>query len=682
LVTINGPISASTIDVQATGITLGAPGTLSANGTGDAIILNAGAGNFTNNAGASALTTSAGNWLVYSNSPLLDNRGGLTYDFKQYGTSFGGTILGTGNGFIYMLAPTVSYALTGVTKSYDGTQTAALLASNFGTVVGAIDGDIINAPTSATGTYNNAHVIGATSVSATGASSATNSTATVYGYQYTASGSASISTKALTSTATIGGTLTKVYDGTTLATLATVNGTVLGGVIGDTLTLDTTGLLLNYNSPHVVGSSTINATGTAGFKIGSNSPFGSVASDYSFTGPTIAAATGASITTKALSSTATIGGTLTKVYDGTTAATGATLSPGTILGAIGTDVINLNLNGILLNYNSSHVATANSISATGSATILGVTGGSGLITDYSFTGGAITPVTSGVSITPILLTATATIGGTLTKVYDGTTLATLATVNGTVQGGVTGDTLTLGGSLNYNSANVATANTISLTGSAFLQITSSAAGSQVSDYSFVQPTIRSVSGNITPAMLDVYANAAGKFVGLSDPALTYNVKGLLSIDALVNSLSGTLIRDTGESIGNYLINEGSLKLLSSNYSLNYHPDYFTISADPVSVMNTLASVTAMVPPPAAINIPVEAPVVTNVSLADASSTPLTVDDINKLPSTAASNGTTGSPASQEALKDEKSEEAGKVASAKASTKTADAPTAKALPICN
>jgi hypothetical protein len=183
-------------------------------------------------------------------------------------------------------------------------------------------------------------------------------------------------------------------------------------------------------------------------------------------------------------------------------------------------------------------------------------------------------------------------------------------------------------------------------------------------------------------MLNVYANSAGKFVGLSDPALTYAVVGLQPVDILSATLNGSLIRDTGESIGSYLINQGSLKLLSSNYSLNYYPGYFTVSSDPVSVMNTLASVITTVPPINAINIPVEAPVVTNVSLADASSTPLTVDDINKLPSTAASNGTTGSPDSQEALKDEKSEEASKVASVKAATKTADAPTAKALPVCN
>jgi hypothetical protein len=250
--------------------------------------------------------------------------------------------------------------------------------------------------------------------------------------------------------------------------------------------------------------------------------------------------------------------------------------------------------------------------------------------------------------------------------------------------GIAGDVLSLGGSLNYNSANVATANTISLTGLTSLKIASSLAGSQVSDYSITQASIPSVSGNITPAALTVYANSTGKFVGLADPALTYAVAGLQPVDALATILNGSLLRDKGEAIGKYLINAGSLKLLSTNYTLNYYPGYFTVSADPVSVMNALSGVAAMLPHPNTINIPAETPVVTNVMLADAtSSSPSSIEDINSMPSTAASNGTSGaSPAAQEAQKDEKSEEAGKVASANlASFRILDLTAAKPIPVC-
>ncbi|MBK9625072.1 MAG: hypothetical protein IPO38_11290 [Rhodocyclaceae bacterium] len=47
---------------------------------------------------------------------------------------------------------------------------------------------------------------------------------------------------------------------------------------------------LNYNTSHVSTATTIDDTGTAGFTITSSTP-GSLTSDYSFTGPTIAAVT-------------------------------------------------------------------------------------------------------------------------------------------------------------------------------------------------------------------------------------------------------------------------------------------------------------------------------------------------------------------------------------------------------
>jgi hypothetical protein len=190
---IGGQISAVSINTRSTaGVTLDASSSLTASGSGDAIVLNTGTGNFTNNAGASVFTASNGRWLVYSNSPLLDTRGGLAYNFKQYNTAFGGTILGSGNGFIYTLAPTVSFGLTGaISKPYDGTIAASLIAANFSPAVGAIDGDTINIPSSATGQYNSQNV-NATSVTASGTASGTNGLATVYGYQYTASGAGTI----------------------------------------------------------------------------------------------------------------------------------------------------------------------------------------------------------------------------------------------------------------------------------------------------------------------------------------------------------------------------------------------------------------------------------------------------------------------------------------------------------
>ena len=57
-------------------------GTVTGSTGGYSIIL-ASAGNFTNNTSANAFDHGGGRFLVYSKNPMLDNRGGLGYDFKQ-----------------------------------------------------------------------------------------------------------------------------------------------------------------------------------------------------------------------------------------------------------------------------------------------------------------------------------------------------------------------------------------------------------------------------------------------------------------------------------------------------------------------------------------------------------------------------------------------------------------------
>jgi hypothetical protein len=112
--------------------------------------------------------------------------------------------------------------------------------------------------------------------------------------------------------------------------------------------------------------------------------------------------------------------------------------------------------------------------------------------------------TAPVTITAAPLRANAAIGGTLTKVYDGTTGTTgpTASVTGNVSGAVAGDNLSLntaGVSLAYNSKDVVTANQIAVTsGNATLVIGSSSVGSQLSDYSFSAPVIAAADAAITP----------------------------------------------------------------------------------------------------------------------------------------------------------------------------------------
>lgn len=159
-----------------------------------------------------ALSAPLGRWLVWAPDPSMVVSGVLVYDFKQYNTAFGGSVLGTGNGFIYTIAPTVTFGLTGtVSKVYDGTNTASLVAGNSLAPVGAIDGDIVNVPVSATGSYDTPNAGAGKTVTASGATAAANGGAAVYGYQYSASGAVGTINPAALSVAA--NAASKTYDG-------------------------------------------------------------------------------------------------------------------------------------------------------------------------------------------------------------------------------------------------------------------------------------------------------------------------------------------------------------------------------------------------------------------------------------------------------------------------------------
>ncbi|MGA1318412.1 MAG: beta strand repeat-containing protein, partial [Rubrivivax sp.] len=145
-----GGVQGATVSIDASsGLQIRQGGVIAATATaGDSLVLDAGAGPFVNQAGAAALSTAGdARWLVYSADPRDDAIDGLSAAFKQYGASAPGqtTVLGTGNGLLYRLAPQVEVRLTGgaagkVEKVYDGTDEAPLVGSSF-EVLGAMPGD-------------------------------------------------------------------------------------------------------------------------------------------------------------------------------------------------------------------------------------------------------------------------------------------------------------------------------------------------------------------------------------------------------------------------------------------------------------------------------------------------------------------------------------------------------------
>ena len=197
-------------------ITLAAPLISSSPFAGPTLTLSAG-GNFVNTAGAAALVPGSGVWRVYSTDPTADSRGGLVADFKQYDAIYGVTpVLGSGDGFLYRIAPVLTPTLSGsVAKVYDG-NTSANLASTNVVGSGAIDGDSASF-TVGSASFDNRNAGSGKVVSATVTfTGASNGAMPVY--EYTVAGGGAAAAIGSISPATLviaAGADTKVYDGST-----------------------------------------------------------------------------------------------------------------------------------------------------------------------------------------------------------------------------------------------------------------------------------------------------------------------------------------------------------------------------------------------------------------------------------------------------------------------------------
>ena len=198
-----------------------------------------------------------------------------------------------------------------------------------------------------------------------------------------------------------------------------------------------------------------------------------------------------------------------KVYDGT-----AVFTPSAHMVATGVAGQTLAVTGANLTANSARVATANSLSGLGG---LSLADGTGRASNYTLVGASTT-----VRITPRPIGVTLT-NANVTKPYDGTTdligaiVPTYATSNL-----LPGDVVTLGASeVRFNSANVATATSLVASGLSVRTLTSSTAGSQLSDYA-VSGTA-SVAATITPITLTLGTLGTTSKVYDGTTALTGNL---------------------------------------------------------------------------------------------------------------------------------------------------------------
>lgn len=316
--------------------------------------------------------------------------------------------------------------------------------------------------------------------------------------------------------------------------------------------------------------------------------------------------------------------------------------------------------------------------------------------NYTFNTAAATTA----NITPKALTVSGITASN--KTYDGTTAATVMTSGATLTGLVAGDALTVAATGVFADKNAAAGKTVNLI--------NSYAGADVANYTITGQTL--ATANISPAALSVNANAASKTEGKTDPALTFSVTGLVANETEASTLSGALVRNTGETAGLYLIKQGTLKA-NANYAINYTPADLTITAAPVqnaepSLIDTLNKVVSAMPKQS-INVPTAPPTVTSASLSKPSAIPVSdktgseiKTDSKPVATDAASNKATtknedpkageGKTAdSKEVVKEDnkevkdskdKKDEKKAVASAEEPTsKAAETPASKPLPVC-
>ena len=88
----------------------------------------------------------------------------------------------------------------------------------------------------------------------------------------------------------------------------------------------------------------------------------------------------------------------------------------------------------------------------------------------------------------------------------------------------------------------------------------------------------STTFTIDPAVLTITADAKSKGYRDVDPELTYTYSGLVGGESIGDNLTGALGRETGDNVGTYAINIGTLSCSSGNYSISFSGATFTITA--------------------------------------------------------------------------------------------------------
>ena len=120
--------------------------------------------------------------------------------------------------------------------------------------------------------------------------------------------------------------------------------------------------------------------------------------------------------------------------------------------------------------------------------------------------------------------------------------------------------------------------TVTVTGAQTNAGNHTATASALSNANYALPQNPTQSFTINPATVAVTAQAKSKTYGDADPALTYTAIGLVGDD----TLTGALTRASGENVGTYAIQQGTLAA-SGNYALTYTGANLTINKKALTV---------------------------------------------------------------------------------------------------
>lgn len=534
---IGNLVSGATVQgVTSNAMTLSGVGQVNAGAlSGDSLTLVAGT-TFSNTAGASALVTTApARWLVYSNDPANDARGGLVAGFKQYNKAFGDAIpiVGTGNGWLYTVAPTATVGLTGsVSKVYDGTTLATLTAGNF-LAIGGIDGDTVSVGGSTSASYDTRNVGTAKVVSASGITiAALDGTTPVYGYGL-AGGMASGPIGAITAAPlTVSTTaVNKTYDATTAAPGGAAIITSGALVAGDTLA----GGNFAFVDPNAGSGKSVTVSGVT-------INDGNGGNNYSLT---LADNTASSISAAALTlSTSNV----IKTYDGTTLANGVlVLTSGSLFGS---DTVG----GGNFAFTNKNAGAGNKTVTVGGATLNDGNGGANYLVSY-------TNNTSS-TINPANLTLTA---NPVSRSYDG---SVVAIGSASVTGGALASGDTLGATtLQFDSKHVGSGKTVSITSAGIND------GNAGANYNL--SLLPDTGSSITPASLVISTSPVSKIYDgntlASGSAVVTAGYTLFSGDTLSGGSFAYSDRNVGA--GNKTVTVAGVSVNDGNGGANYSVSY-------------------------------------------------------------------------------------------------------------